>query len=104
MEQSFEEWKKELEGHASEVVEPSKSEIDEAVYAAAAQMGHAEDIKTGERPIDATIKQLEAEGWHYRGPVSGKAVFEAGAGENQEIRIIGTGAQRFLFERAKGAN
>lgn len=57
-----------------------------------------ESVKPAEQSIDATIKRLEAEGWHYRGPVSGAAVYEAVAENGKEIKIVGTGTERFLFE------
>lgn len=104
MSEKFEHWKEDLEDRASEVVEPSEGEINAAVHDVAEQMGDAESVKPAEQSIDATIKQLETEGWRYRGPVSGSAVFEAVAKDGKEIRIVGTGTERFLFEREKGAD
>jgi hypothetical protein len=103
MSEKFKNWKKDLESMAAEEVEPSKGEIDEVVHNAAVQMGDTEGVEVGigTRPIEETIKELEVEGWHYRGPVSGEAVFEAVAEEDREIKIIGTGTQRFIFEREK---
>jgi hypothetical protein len=103
MSEKFESWKKDFESRATEEVEPSKGEIDEAVHDAAVQMGDVEGIEVGigARLGEETIKELEAEGWHYRGPISGGAVFEAVAEEDREIKIIGTGTQRFIFEREK---
>jgi len=102
MSEKFDQWKKELEEKASEVVEVPQEDIDKAVYSAAVQMGDAENIKIGDRPIEETIKELEAEGWDFRGPVSGKGVFEAVAEEGKEIKIVGTGKERYLFEKSEG--
>lgn len=104
MSEKFERWKEDLEDRASEVIEPSEGEISAAVHNVAEQMGDAESLKMGEQSIEDIIKQYEAEGWHYRGPVSGVPVFEAIAKEGKEIRIVGTGTERVLFEREKGAD
>ena len=103
MNEKFKNWKKDLESRAAEEVEPSKDEIDEAVHDAAVQMGDTEGVEVGidTRPIEESIKELEAEGWHYRGPVASEPIFEVVAEEDREIKIIGTGAQRFIFEREK---
>ena len=101
MKEKFEDWKEDIENRASKVVETSEDQIDTAMYDAAVQMGDAENIIIGERPIGVTIKQLEAEGWHYLGPVSAESVLEVATEEAREIKIVGTGAQRFVFERDK---
>jgi hypothetical protein len=104
MKESFDGWKDDLEHRASEIVEPQGDVVDKAVYDVAAQMNDAESMNIGERPIEVTIKQLEEEGWHYRGPISGDAVFEAVEGRGKEIRIVGTGTKRFLFEKEGGGD
>ncbi len=95
---NFEDWKHNLEDSASEIIEPSPGDVEEAVYDAAVQMRDVEYIAQGERSIDEIIKELAPEGWRYRGPLSHKKVV---AEEKWEIMIIGTGTRRYLFRRAK---
>jgi hypothetical protein len=93
MKESFENWKDDPE-----------SEVDAAAGSVAEQMGDAESINLAERPLEEIKKELEAEGWRYRGLVSGTAVFEAVAEENREIKIVGTGSDRYLFEKEPEAD
>jgi hypothetical protein len=76
-------------------------EVEEAVHDFAAQMKDAEYVAMGERPLDEIIKELEPDGWQCRGPVPHKGIFEAVAEEKREIMIVGTGMQKYIFERVK---
>lgn len=102
----YEQWKENLEHRASEVheaPEPSPEEIDRVVRGAAVDMGDKKSLDVSSRPIETIIQDMEAEGWHYRGPaMAGTGVYEAVAEDNKEIRIIGTGTGRFVFEREEG--
>jgi hypothetical protein len=86
----------------SDQIDPSPEEINEAFYNVADQMGDAESLGVGDRPIEDTTKELEAEGWRCCGPFSGEVIYEAVA-EGKEIQIVGTGTQRYIFERVKAS-
>ena len=101
MNEKFEEWKNNLEDKASEIVEAPKEEINQAVRAAAGDMKDLDYLKRDERPLDEIIKELEPEGWQYRGLVSGGTVYEAVEKDKREIMILGTGTNKYIFERDK---
>jgi hypothetical protein len=104
MSKSFEDWKEKLEERALGVVDASPDDVEEAIRDVAVQMKDAEYVAMGERPIDEIINELEPQGWHYRGPLSHEGIFEAVAEEKLRIMIVKAGTQRYIFDRANGAN
>ena len=102
MSEKFEDFKQRLDEGAAEIVEPvepSASEVRNAIDDTAAQMNDAEYLAMGERPLAEIIEEMKAEGWRYREPASHEGIYKAITEEGREIKIIGTGGQRYIFEK-----
>jgi hypothetical protein len=104
MSEKFENWKRDLENEASEVVEAPEEAVDQAIHDAAIRMGDVEFLSVGNRPIDKIIREFEGMGWHYRGSISAGELYRAVAEDKKEVTVIRAGDQRYVFERDKASH